>query len=191
MTGKPDSYNPINFTVRNNLKLEKREINVYHHSSRTSHIISYNQALSHDLKLVDENDYLHVSVVRGPGRLKNPCIVELPSFMNFRFKAAGEVSLHHSNRSIHLHIPPGPPVWELDMNLSSQSMPSNPLPTYRISVNNGGDFSDGAGNGTGGFEPAGVDDTTMGGTKNDRPNVFSRMSRRFAGWLQAVLQIRG
>jgi hypothetical protein len=106
----------VEITIRNKLAKDRRDVNVYHHSNRSSHIISYNSSITRTIKSLKENDYLHISVVSGPGHLKNCCILDLPSFVDFKFSLTGEeVILVHSGERLLLRIPPGPPVWQLKM----------------------------------------------------------------------------
>ncbi len=107
----------VDITVRNKLVTEKRDINVYHHSDRSAHIISCNSSITRGIKPVQEEDFLQISIVSGPGHLKNDCVLDLPSFMDFRFWAAKEVTLIHSGERTLLKIPPGPPIWEIKMTI--------------------------------------------------------------------------
>jgi hypothetical protein len=100
-------------TVENKLISEKRDINVYHHSSRGAHIISYNGSLTLSLGAVEDNDYLHISVTRGPGNLWKGCVIDVPSWPDFEFSSEGHVTVTHSGKRTLLRIPPGPPTWQL------------------------------------------------------------------------------
>ncbi len=100
-------------TVENKLIAEKRDINIYHHSSRGAHLISYDRSLEIYLKTDIENDYLHISVVSGPGHLKNRSVVNLPSWANFEFFLDGKVTINHANNRILVVIPPGLPEWQV------------------------------------------------------------------------------
>jgi hypothetical protein len=109
----------INITVENKLVMEKRDMNVYHHSTRSAHMISHNSIITLPLRPVIEDDYLHVSIVSGPGHLENNSVVSLPSWMDFEFSPGGNVTVIHSGDRTILKIPPGPPVWQLKMTRSS------------------------------------------------------------------------
>lgn len=100
-------------TVENKLIAERRDINIYHHSSRSAHLISYDRSIKIPLKADIEEDYLHISVVSGPGSLKNKSVVNLPSWANFEFFLDGKVSISHANNRILVVIPPGLPEWQL------------------------------------------------------------------------------
>jgi hypothetical protein len=110
----------IEITVENKLVAEKRDINVYHHSTQSAHIISHNSAITLPLGTSEENDYLHISVVKGPGYLEKFCLINFPSWADFNFTSKESVtgiSINHSHdpegsRTV-LKIPPGPPAWEL------------------------------------------------------------------------------
>ncbi|MCP5052026.1 MAG: hypothetical protein GY940_32960 [bacterium] len=101
--------------VENKLGKDKRGINIYHHSTRGAHIISHNSSISIPLRGNGEADYLHISVVRGPGHLWKHCWVHLPSWADFEFTSEGTVTLTHSGDRTLLKIPPGPPTWQLKM----------------------------------------------------------------------------
>ena len=57
----------IKITIENKLVMEKRDMSVYHHSTRSAHMISYNSSVTMPLRSVIEDDYLHISIVTGPG----------------------------------------------------------------------------------------------------------------------------
>lgn len=111
----------INITIENKLVMEKRDMNVYHHSSRSAHMISYNNSIILPLRSVIEEDYLHVSIVSGPGHLKGESIVNLPSWIDFEFSSREDLIVTHSGGRTLLKIPPGPPVWQIKMTRSPSS----------------------------------------------------------------------
>lgn len=105
----------IDIAVENKLITEKRDINVFHLSTRSAHIISHNSSVTLPLRSDGEGDYLQVSAARGPGNLLKNCMVSLPSWVDFEFSSEGDLVLTHSNgnnRTL-LKIPPGLPSWEL------------------------------------------------------------------------------
>jgi len=112
--------------VENQFIMEKRDINIYHHSTGSAHIISQNSSIALPLREVGQGDYLHISVVIGPGDLEYDCWVDLPSRLDFQFSSTRNITTfvftHHGDRSL-LKIPPGPPTWQLKLtrptNLSS------------------------------------------------------------------------
>jgi len=110
----------IEITVENKLVTEKRDLNVYHHSTQSAHIISHNSSITLPLGTNLEKDYLHISVVKGPGYLEDNCLINLPSWADFDFTSKESVtgiSITHSHEQsggrIIVKIPPGPPSWEL------------------------------------------------------------------------------
>jgi hypothetical protein len=117
----------IEITVQNKLITEKRDINVYHHWTQSAHIISHNSSITIPLATNGEKDYLHISVVKGPGYLEKNCLINLPSWIDFDFTSRENVtgiSISHSYdpdvaRTI-LKIPPGPPAWELKITMSTR-----------------------------------------------------------------------
>jgi hypothetical protein len=116
----------IEITVENKLITEKRDLNVYHHSTQSAHIISHNSSITLPLGTNGDNDYLHISVVKGPGYLEKNCLINVPSWADFEFtskESVTAISITHSHdpdgaRTV-LKIPPGPPAWELKITRST------------------------------------------------------------------------
>lgn len=100
-------------TVENKLIMERRDINVYHHSSRGAHIISHNGSLTLSLDAREDNDYLYISIIQGPGNLWKTSVINLPLWAEFEFSSEGYVTLSHRANRILLKLPPGPPTWQL------------------------------------------------------------------------------
>lgn len=111
----------IDITIENKLVMEKRDMNVYHNSSRSAHMISYNNSITLPLKSVIEDDYLHVSIVSGPGHLKGESIVNLPSWLDFEFSSRDDLTVKHSGGRTSIKIPAGPPMWQIKMTRSPSS----------------------------------------------------------------------
>ncbi len=112
----------IKITIENKLVLEKRDMNVYHHSTRSAHMISHDSSVTLPLRPVMEDDYLHISIVSGPGRLEGNCVVNLPSWLDFELSAAADATVAHSGDRVLLRIPPGPPTWQIKMTRSFSSL---------------------------------------------------------------------
>jgi hypothetical protein len=112
----------IKITIENKLVMEKRDMNVYHHSTRSAHMISHDSFVTLPLRSVIENDYLHISIVRGPGCLEGDCVVNLPSWVDYELSSAGDATTTHSGDRTLLKIPAGPPVWQLKMTWGSSSL---------------------------------------------------------------------
>jgi hypothetical protein len=105
----------VEITIKNKLVMEKRDINVYHHAGGSAHIISYNSSVTLPLRTVSEEDYLHISVISGPGNLKYDCVIDLPSWADFELTSEGSVTVTHSGDRTLAKIPPGPAAWMLKM----------------------------------------------------------------------------
>jgi len=108
----------INIKVENRFVIEKRDMNVYHHSTRSTHLISYGSSVDLPLKPAGENDFLHIAIVAGPGPLEGKCMVNLPHWIDIRFSPGGEMDVTHPGDRTLLKIPPGPPVWQLKLTRS-------------------------------------------------------------------------
>jgi len=114
--------NEINITVENKLVLEKRDMNVYHHSTRSAHMISHNNSITLPLQTSLDDDYLHISVVSGPGHLTNKSVLSLPAWVDFELSSEGKLVVAHSGDRTLLKIPPGPSTWQLKMTRSTTSI---------------------------------------------------------------------
>lgn len=113
----------FNITVRNRLITEKRDINIYHHSTRSAHIISRASSLTIPLKGSSENDYLHISLVSGPGNLWRDCLLSVPSWADLEFSCDGRVTMTHCKNRTIIKIPPGPPTWQLRISRPAGACP--------------------------------------------------------------------
>ena len=110
----------IDITIKNKLTAGERDIHVFHHSTRSAHIISHNSSVTLPLRDAGENDYLYISVVKGPSYLWTACVIGLPLWMDFDFSSEGKLAVTHScdTKQTLLKIPPGPPTWELKITRS-------------------------------------------------------------------------
>ena len=112
----------IEITVENKLITEKRDMNVYSHSARSAHMISYGSSIPLTLKPNIEDDYLHISIVSGPGHLELSSVVNLPSWANFEFSSEGKLTVTQSAGRSLLKIPPGLPAWPLNVQRPVSSL---------------------------------------------------------------------
>ena len=124
----------VNIIVENKLIKEKRDINVYHQSTRGAHIISRRSSITLPLKSVKEEDYLHISVIRGPGNLRKQCLLDLPSWADFELSSDSNTTLTHSGDRILLKIPPGPPTWQLKMTMPNGLSAMDPLNGDHVTI---------------------------------------------------------
>jgi hypothetical protein len=115
-----------NITIENKFVLEERDMNVYHHSTRSAHMISPGSSITIPLKSVIEDDYLHISIVSGPGCLEGSCMVNLPSRVDFELSSAGDAATTHSGDRTLVKIPPGLPKWQLRITHSLSSLINQP-----------------------------------------------------------------
>jgi hypothetical protein len=130
----------VELIIRNKLVKDRRDVNVYHHISRSSHILSCNSSLTRSIRTVEEMDFLQISVVTGPGHLKDYCVLELPSFLDFRFSLVGEAILIHSGEWTLLRIPPGPPTWEIKMTIPRRLSMRDSLNDHCITLSDDGEW---------------------------------------------------
>jgi hypothetical protein len=127
ITGDKKMPETCDISVQNKLITEKRDINVYHYSTRSAHIISFNNSFNLPFKTAGETDYLHISAVSGPGRIKNDCWIDLPSWADFEFSSEGRVTFTHSADRTLLRIPAGPPTWQLKIKRPNGFSPTGPF----------------------------------------------------------------
>ena len=80
----------VEFTVENRFNKEKRDINIYHRSTTSAHIISHNSSTTLPLRIVGESDFLDISPVSGPGNLRGESVIDLPSWADFEFSFSSE-----------------------------------------------------------------------------------------------------
>lgn len=76
-------------------------------------MISHGNSISIPLGTVEDGDYLHLSIVSGPGSMEKDCWIDIPSWCDFTVSGLGNGGLTHSGKRTLLKIPPGPPVWQL------------------------------------------------------------------------------
>ncbi len=113
----------VKLIIENRLVTERRDINVYHSSSATAHMISFNSSVTVSLGLGADGDYLHVSVVSGPGRLQRDTLVQLPGWLDFEYSGEGHVAVARSGDGTVLKIPPGLPGWSIKMTRTTDEGP--------------------------------------------------------------------
>ena len=94
-------------------------------------MISHGNSITIPLRTVEESDYLHLSIVSGPGSMEKDCWINLPSWCNFNVSGLGNGDLTHSGNRTLLNIPPGPPVWQLKIMRPSGHM-NTPIEDYII-----------------------------------------------------------
>lgn len=114
----------IEITVNNKLTAEKRDLNIYHHSTRSAYMISHNSSIVVPLRTAAEGDYLHISIASGPGNLEKDCVIDLPSWVDFKFFSQGNVTVTHVGGCTLLEIPRGPPVWQLKISRPTSLLPA-------------------------------------------------------------------
>jgi hypothetical protein len=113
----------INITIENKFVRGKRDMNIYHHSTRSARMINHNDSITFPLRPVLEDDYLYISPVGGPGHLENKSVVNLPSWTDFEFWFEGNIALIHSGDRTILKIPPGIIVWQLKVTRAPSFIP--------------------------------------------------------------------
>ena len=89
-------------------------------------MISHSNAITLPLRPSVEDDYLHISVVSGPGHLTNKSILNLPAWADFELSSEGKIIVAHSGDRMLLKIPPGPSTWQLKMTRSITSIINRP-----------------------------------------------------------------
>lgn len=106
----------------NNLLIEKRNMNVYHGLSKGTHFISHGSSVEIQLRTMDEDDYINLSVAVGPGFMERSSIVDLPSWLNYEFRTYKDFSAIQSGGRVRLKISAGLPEWQLILKLPASSV---------------------------------------------------------------------
>lgn len=113
-------FKKVEITVHNNLVEEKRDLSVYHHAARSANLIGSNSKITLAFKTTEKNDYVHLSLVQGPGKLNQECVVDLPFWLDFDFSSIAEGIVRHTGKRTQLTIPPSPPVWQVKVTRSAE-----------------------------------------------------------------------
>lgn len=111
----------VAITVENKLSKEKRCVHVYHHSTRSDHLISSDSSVTLPFGTVVQEDYLYISVARGPGNSWEDFRLELPVWADFEFSIEGNIVFSHSGARSIIRIPPGAPLWKLKMKRPAET----------------------------------------------------------------------
>jgi hypothetical protein len=112
----------IKITIQNKMLLEKRAMSVYHHATRSAHMISHNSSITLPLQTFADDDYMYISIVSGPGNLEHKSIVDLPAWANFELLSEGQLKVLHKDERTLLRIPAGLPEWKLKLYRSAAAV---------------------------------------------------------------------
>jgi hypothetical protein len=105
-------------TIYNKLIEEKRDLNIYHHAAKGAFIISHGHSVTIPLTQKEE-DYIHITIISGPGNLRKDCHLDIPAICDISFTSIGNGDIHHSKNRILFRIPPGPPIWQIKLTIPS------------------------------------------------------------------------
>jgi hypothetical protein len=105
----------IIMAIENNILIEKRVMNVYHHATKSAHMICHNSSVTLPLRAIINDDFLFISIVNGPGNLGRQHTVDLPSWLDYEFLSEGKFKAIHIGNRTQLIIPPGLPEWKLKL----------------------------------------------------------------------------
>lgn len=112
-------------TIRNKLLKDRRDIHVYHHSTRGAHIISRGHSLDIALLDKDSGDYVHISAGGAGGRPGHDCRITIPRELDLEFSSQGDFTLNHppekDRNNTRLILPPGTAKWELTLAWSMKN----------------------------------------------------------------------
>jgi len=117
----------FNISIINRMVKEKRYLNIYHHGTGSSHLISVKKEVTVPLNLKTKKDYFTISVVGAPHHMWQGCRVNLPSWLDFDFITTDSATLSHSSggERIVIHVPPGLPNWQVKITRQKDSRPRN------------------------------------------------------------------
>ena len=116
----------IGITIENKLREEKRSLNVYHHSTRSAHIISHNSSITLPFKTSGKEDFLSLSIPSVAGRLRKKCLIDLPEWSEVELSLEGKITIVQREGRILLKIPAGAPIWELKLTCSAEFVSNVP-----------------------------------------------------------------
>jgi len=109
--------------IQNKLIAENCDINIYHCQSGSAHLISCSSTVKFMLSCL-EDDFLHISLVRGQGNLEHTFHFYLPQWIDFDFYHIQGLSLKNYGTMYILKVPPGIPGWELRVKAANLGMNS-------------------------------------------------------------------
>jgi hypothetical protein len=137
----------VDISVENRLRAEQRDLHVYHHSSRSAHIISRSSSIVLPLTMAGRVDYLYISPGRGGGRVWKQCWVRLPSWLDFELSSERGITVIHSGGQTLLKIPAGRSAWQLKITRPADPSGSGPLRGNRVTIGEEGLSTAGEGGG--------------------------------------------
>jgi len=111
----------LHMSIINKLSKEKRDISLYHHRDKSAYIVSHNSKVEISMSAQEEGDFLHLSIVSGPGNMNLPCRISFPPWCNYSISGLGNGDVCRSSNETLITIPPGSPVWQLKLTLPAKS----------------------------------------------------------------------
>lgn len=132
---KPE--NILAIVISNKLEKEKRDLTMYINTVKESHLVSANSSRIWRAKPGAADDFLHIAVAPGPGQLKSTWILDIPSYLNVKFRSSGEFVLFHSEERTELRIPPGPPDWQIRLTVSPRAAMPGQKGNHRVNIQDG------------------------------------------------------
>lgn len=122
----------VEITVENRMVLEKRTLSIYHKGGDSTHLINNGSYHTLPLETAAEDDYLHISPGKGPGELKNECVLSIPSWTEFEFSSENKIGLTHRAKRFLLTVPAGTAGWDLRLTRPIDSETSPPKDTVTV-----------------------------------------------------------
>ena len=105
--------NESKFIIQNRLGREKRDLSIYHHLKKSAYMLSHSNSATIPLGTQNDGDYLHLSMVSGPGSQERDCWFDIPSWCSVEFSRLCNGGFAHRGERVIMKIPPGPPVWQV------------------------------------------------------------------------------
>ncbi len=129
------------FTIRNELSIDRRELIIYQHSRKSNHNISYPNAFKTKLEQGNKTEYIHISVSTGPGDFKAGYALELPPWVEFEFQNENKFKFVHHHRRLIIMCPPGPSHFQLRITFPDRPRYRGQGTENQAVVSNGGCFA--------------------------------------------------
>lgn len=136
-----EQSSPVQISVCNKLFRERKDVHVYHHFTRGTHIISQGHSVEFPLLGKDQGDYFHIGIHRGSSITSGSCRVIIPIPLDLECSSLSDIIISHfkdgDTINTKLVLPPGSPEWEMTLTwqVKKNNKPSSALqPHYTVVI---------------------------------------------------------
>ena len=111
----------VSIMIKNKLIREKKDLAVYHHASKSAHIVNCNSSIYINLSKRLTTDYLHLTQITGNEQFTADCYLSLPSWLDYTVESDKKLeATQHGGHTV-LRLPSGFDQWKIKI-----STPKNP-----------------------------------------------------------------